>query len=179
MWAVCQNVDISLRAGVLSRTDYRSIKDQCILKGLDEKICAFQISKCSDFNNCSATFDTPGEIQSCQYIENPSCDDEVNNCHDGSCELLVDCGGPCDPCPTCSDEINNQGEKGIDCGGPCPVECDEDKLVGFASIVSGLNLYPNSLLSYLLLFILFALILMATIKVRSICKIRKSLNSKT
>ncbi|MBD3260658.1 MAG: hypothetical protein GF334_03105 [Candidatus Altiarchaeales archaeon] len=32
----------------------------------------------------------------------------------------VDCGGPCEPCPTCQDGIQNQGEGGIDCGGPCP-----------------------------------------------------------
>jgi len=31
----------------------------------------------------------------------------------------VDCGGPCKPCPSCTDGIQNQGEEGIDCGGPC------------------------------------------------------------
>jgi hypothetical protein len=33
---------------------------------------------------------------------------------------MIDCGGPCDPCPTCDDSIRNQGEEGVDCGGPCP-----------------------------------------------------------
>ena len=66
-----------------------------------------------------------------------NCDDEIRNCHSGSCELLVDCGGPCSACPTCSDGIRNQGEESIDCGGPCPGKCDEDKLSGFASFVSG------------------------------------------
>jgi len=49
-----------------------------------------------------------------------SCFDGIQNCHDGACEEGVDCGGPCPPCPSCSDGIQNQGEEGIDCGGPCP-----------------------------------------------------------
>jgi hypothetical protein len=49
----------------------------------------------------------------------PSCFDGIENCHDGSCEEGVDCGGTCDPCMSCSDGIQNQGEEGIDCGGPC------------------------------------------------------------
>jgi len=48
-----------------------------------------------------------------------SCFDGIQNCHDGACEEGVDCGGPCKPCPSCSDGIQNQGEEGIDCGGPC------------------------------------------------------------
>ena len=50
----------------------------------------------------------------------PSCFDGIQNCHDGLCEMGVDCGGPCKPCPSCTDGIQNQGEEGIDCGGPCP-----------------------------------------------------------
>jgi hypothetical protein len=52
-------------------------------------------------------------------IPKPSCFDGIENCHDGSCEEGIDCGGPCRSCPTCSDGIQNQGEEGIDCGGPC------------------------------------------------------------
>lgn len=48
-----------------------------------------------------------------------SCFDGIKNCHDGSCEEGIDCGGPCRSCPSCSDGILNQGETGIDCGGPC------------------------------------------------------------
>ena len=48
----------------------------------------------------------------------PSCFDGVLNCH-GGCEEEIDCGGPCDPCMSCSDGIQNQGEDGVDCGGPC------------------------------------------------------------
>ncbi len=49
----------------------------------------------------------------------PSCFDGIMNCHDGSCETDVDCGGSCNPCASCLDGIQNQGEEGIDCGGPC------------------------------------------------------------
>ncbi|MBL7931990.1 MAG: hypothetical protein JNL60_08810 [Bacteroidia bacterium] len=47
---------------------------------------------------------------------------EPANCHDGKknqSEDGIDCGFPCDPCPTCSDFIKNQGEENVDCGGPC------------------------------------------------------------
>ena len=49
-----------------------------------------------------------------------SCFDYIENCHDGDCEDGIDCGGPCMPCASCSDNKQNQGETGIDCGGPCP-----------------------------------------------------------
>jgi len=51
-----------------------------------------------------------------------------------------DCGGPCEPCPTCDDIIMNQGEIGIDCGGSgCP-DCltDGNCLNGF---IDGDELY--------------------------------------
>jgi len=55
------------------------------------------------------------------YVGRPkkSCFDGIKNCHHGSCEEGIDCGGPCLPCPSCFDGIQNQGEEGIDCGGPC------------------------------------------------------------
>ena len=34
-------------------------------------------------------------------------------------ETGIDCGGPCEVCPTCDDGIKNQGETKVDCGGPC------------------------------------------------------------
>lgn len=49
----------------------------------------------------------------------PSCFDGIENCHDGDCEGGIDCGGPCQSCPSCNDGVQNQGEEGIDCGGPC------------------------------------------------------------
>ncbi|MFT5999259.1 MAG: hypothetical protein ACI81P_001716 [Neolewinella sp.] len=48
------------------------------------------------------------------------------NCIDGILnqgETSIDCGGPCNACPTCDDGILNQGETAIDCGGPCDAVC--------------------------------------------------------
>ncbi len=52
-------------------------------------------------------------------ITKATCFDGLKNCHDNACEEEVDCGGPCEPCPSCTDNIQNQGENGVDCGGPC------------------------------------------------------------
>jgi len=88
-----------------------------------------QTRKCWDLNNCGTTFHKPIESRKCKYVPQPSCSDGVRNCHHGSCEILIDCGGPCPPCPSCSDGIKNchkmyDGrilcEEDIDCGGPCP-----------------------------------------------------------
>jgi len=51
-----------------------------------------------------------------------TCFDGIQNCHHGSCETGVDCGGPCTVqyIPYCFDGIQNQNESGVDCGGPCP-----------------------------------------------------------
>ncbi len=94
----------------------------------DEK-CGFQTRDCFDVNNCNSTKEEPVALQVCLYTEDPACYDGIKNCHDGSCEILVDCGGPCPPCPTCSDGIRNQGEENIDCGGPCPACIPEKPLV--------------------------------------------------
>jgi len=119
-WGVCQNTEKSLEKGILSGEDYRVIKEFCEKRRWNEKYCGFQIRVCRDLNLCNTTFDKPLELQPCYYVEKPSCHDGVKNCHDGGCEFLIDCGGPCPPCPTCSDGKQNQGEEGIDCGGPCP-----------------------------------------------------------
>ncbi|MFT4309592.1 MAG: hypothetical protein ACMXYL_03840 [Candidatus Woesearchaeota archaeon] len=78
----------------------------------------YQYRRCIDNNSCYTVEDMPELVQECQYIG--TCYDGIKNCHSGSCETGVDCGGPCDPCPTCFDGIQNQGEEGVDCGGPCP-----------------------------------------------------------
>ena len=78
-----------------------------------------QIRKCIDLAECGTEFRKPFESRPCEYVG--TCFDLIKNCHDNSCETGVDCGGPCPPCPTCFDGIQNQGEEGIDCGGPCPV----------------------------------------------------------
>ncbi|MBS3089893.1 hypothetical protein J4461_03385 [Candidatus Pacearchaeota archaeon] len=122
-WNVCQNTQGSLQQGLLGGDDYRTIKDRCDRTSLGDSSCGFQLRNCQDFNQCNSTFKQPDEITECHYTVNPSCSDSIKNCHDGLCEMLIDCGGPCGPCPTCSDRIQNQGEQGIDCGLPCPNQC--------------------------------------------------------
>ena len=129
-WDVCQNVKKSFDSGILSKEDYVNFKEVCLQSGYDdERFCGFQVTSCVDLNACNNSVprkERPSEMQVCYYTENPSCYDKITNCHDGACESLVDCGGPCAPCPTCSDGIKNQGEEGIDCGGPCPFACASD-----------------------------------------------------
>ena len=96
------------------------IKDRCSLFNWGTDICGFQVRSCHDVNKCGTNKTMPGLIRECYYSENPTCSDGIFNCHDGSCEILTDCGGPCAPCPSCSDNIKNQGEEDTDCGGPCP-----------------------------------------------------------
>jgi len=107
----------------LSGGDYRTINNNCTSKEFDKDTCGFQIRNCFDVASCNLTRNKPAEIQSCIFTINPSCLDGIKNCHSGSCEFLVDCGGPCGACATCTDKKQNQGEQGIDCGGPCPFSC--------------------------------------------------------
>ena len=123
-WVTCSNAEDSLIIGVLGGEDYRIITDSCAGQGLDNKACGYQMRSCFDVKSCGTVVAKPAEIQACEFVLVPSCFDGVKNCHDGSCEFLTDCGGPCAPCPTCSDGIQNQGELGIDCGGPCPSKCE-------------------------------------------------------
>jgi len=118
-WNECKNSKDALERLVLSKEQYDLIKESCSTDSWTDVYCGFQIRTCKDAHECNSTEEKPSEMQACYYTENPNCEDGIKNCHDESCEILVDCGGPCKPCPTCSDEIQNQGEEGIDCGGPC------------------------------------------------------------
>ncbi len=122
-WESCLNVEEGLNKGEVSGEIYREIKDSCDAERWGEEFCGYQNRFCSDLSFCNVTRGKPVEVQYCYYTLNPSCSDGIKNCHGGSCELLVDCGGSCDACPTCSDGIQNQGEEGLDCGGPCPTQC--------------------------------------------------------
>lgn len=122
-WSLCQNVQRSLEIGIISGDDYRDITESCSANGFEEGRCGYQIRTCFDNSFCNSTFFKPDFIQYCDYTATPSCVDGIKNCHDGSCELLVDCGGPCGLCSSCSDGKQNQGELGVDCGGPCPFRC--------------------------------------------------------
>jgi hypothetical protein len=77
----------------------------------------FEYRECEDKNKCFSTYSIPELVRECEYIG--TCSDGIKNCHEGACETGVDCGGPCEPCASCYDGIQNQGETGVDCGGPC------------------------------------------------------------
>ena len=125
-WGVCEKSRKSLEIGLLSKEDFRAIKDACAVFRLADESCGYQLRNCQDVNACNITTTQPEEIQSCIYTPAPSCSDGIKNCHDGRCEFLVDCDGPCSACPTCSDKIQNHGEEGVDCGGPCPWKCKSE-----------------------------------------------------
>lgn len=57
-------------------------------------IIGLQNRSCFDKNGCGTYTNKPLEIQECTYEGN--CFDGLINCHDGSCEEDVDCGGPCE-----------------------------------------------------------------------------------
>lgn len=163
-WSTCQNLEKSLETGNLSGEDYREVKRMCGERGWEEENCGVQLRDCEDLNNCNTTKNKPKEFSRCFYLESPSCNDGVKNCHDGSCELLVDCGGPCESCPTCSDGIQNQGEKGIDCGGPCPNPCPKKEPIKI-----------NWLLISIFLGIGIILIILFIIRVKKILKIKREM----
>ncbi len=137
-WNVCQNVKRSFNSEVLSLEDYSVAREACFQnKEEDERFCGFQVTQCHDLNVCEREDPVllkPTERQFCYFTENPSCFDGITNCHDGACEVLSDCGGPCGACATCSDGKQNQGESDVDCGGPCPYLCEPE--VPFAMISS-------------------------------------------
>lgn len=122
-WFNCQLVSLGLESKKLEGEDYREIFSVCEAEEWGDEECGYQIRTCRDANNCNRTTAMPELVQSCYYTENPTCSDGIKNCHDDSCEVLVDCGGPCKACSTCSDGVQNQGELGVDCGGPCPGVC--------------------------------------------------------
>jgi len=135
-WDVCQNVERSFSAKSLSPEDYYSTKELCLQNQFDERFCGLQLAECVDVSVCNnSEFRVPRPVESrvCYFTEDPSCSDGITNCHDGACELLVDCGGPCKTCPTCSDGEQNQGEGDVDCGGPCPYRCDVERPFGAIS----------------------------------------------
>jgi len=156
-WNICQSLQVSLESGYLQGSDFRKVKDSCDALSYSEQICGFQMRDCRDLLGCNDSSTRPSLFGACYYVKDPGCRDGVKNCHDGACETLIDCGGPCVPCPTCSDRIKNQGEVGIDCGGPCPWACME--LRTKCSL-------PFCMSYLLLLFILVCLILLVLIIIK-------------
>ena len=74
---------------------------------------------CTDINDCEEPYAKPAEQMLCAPLIVPTCNDGILN----QGEEEPDCGGPCEACATCFDNIQNchgqQCEDEIDCGGPC------------------------------------------------------------
>ncbi len=119
-WSECNNLEYFFDSGKIKKGYKVLIEERCSLFKWGDNICGFQTRKCKDLNLCNTNFSKPGLLRECYYTPNPSCNDGIKNCHNGSCEVLADCGGTCSPCPSCSDKIKNQNEENVDCGGPCP-----------------------------------------------------------
>jgi len=97
-WNECVNVEESFSLGLLSEEAYANARELCVFEDYSEEICGYQTRTCDDVNACGndpIVLPGPGSFHACYFVEDPSCSDGVTNCHDGSCELLVDCGGPC------------------------------------------------------------------------------------
>ncbi|MDD5192217.1 MAG: hypothetical protein PHH54_05470 [Candidatus Nanoarchaeia archaeon] len=123
-WVQCEGLKELIKKKWLTKDIELLIKERCDILNYSEEFCGLQNRICSDFNYCKTVFEKPPFIKECYYTRNPNCTDGIQNCHNGSCEVLTDCGGPCAFCPNCHDKIQNQGEEGIDCGGPC-INCVE------------------------------------------------------
>ena len=118
-WNQCENLLRGIVSNEITKEQELLINERCEIFNYTEDSCGFQTRDCFDANRCRTNKSKPGIIRECYYTEHPDCTDGIKNCHSGVCEVLVDCGGPCVPCKTCSDGIKNQGEEKIDCGGPC------------------------------------------------------------
>jgi len=122
-WDVCQDAAQSLDIGILQQSDYYEIKKKCSDNGWENGFCGLQIRTCLNLNECNLALERPQEIQECYFALSPTCSDNIKNCHDNSCEVLIDCGGPCNTCASCTDGIKNQDEERVDCGGQCSETC--------------------------------------------------------
>ncbi|MBR9703817.1 hypothetical protein GOV12_00260 [Candidatus Pacearchaeota archaeon] len=127
-WKTCNNLREAEITGNNVFGLIGEIRKRCDSFSWTEDICGYQLRECKDIEKCGNNKSElkPGEARECYYSVDPSCFDGIKNCHNDSCEVLIDCSGPCKACPTCSDRIKNQGEKGVDCGGPCKVCVDEE-----------------------------------------------------
>jgi|GEM_PF-2725918 len=117
-WNFCQNATTADSQDLLKGM-FTKVLSECKNQSISFGNCGFQIRSCNQMTDCAIVYQRPAELQTCVFTPVPTCYDGIKNCHDKLCEILADCGGPCDECPTCSDGIKNQGEDWIDCGGPC------------------------------------------------------------
>jgi len=133
-WPQCKNLKTGVGLVEISLEYEFLIRERCNIFNWSDNFCGYQIRECNDLNFCKSNLTKPGLIRECYYAENPTCEDNILNCHNGSCEILVDCGGPCKACETCSDGIKNQNEEDVDCGGSCPA-CVSTELPSFRQII--------------------------------------------
>ena len=133
-WNQCTKFEKLFSIRVVRNETLRSeLMENCKNLGYLDENCGYQQRNCIDLSECKIEKYKPPIIKECYYTEFPTCDDGIKNCHDGYCEVLADCGGPCEPCSTCRDGIRNQDEKGIDCGGPCEIcKLEEPKRISFS-----------------------------------------------
>ncbi len=118
-WSECKNLREDYNIGKINYKTNTLISERCKLFTWNENICGYQTRECKDLKKCNSNLSIPGIMQECYFVSNPSCDDGIKNCHDGSCEIGIDCGGSCLACPSCDDGVKNQNEEGVDCGGVC------------------------------------------------------------
>ncbi|MBW6442718.1 hypothetical protein K0A97_02970 [Patescibacteria group bacterium] len=164
-WDICQKPEPFLDLGLLTEEDILGVRTSCNERGISEENCGFQIRECLDIQMCNNRIpfiQPPPQLRACLFSTDPNCFDKIQNCHSGSCEIGVDCGGPCSVCPTCSDGIQNQGEAGVDCGGPCPWLCPKE-----------LPFFQRPFVRYLLIIILLILVVIVIIRLKKIIKIWK------
>lgn len=133
-WPQCKNLRTGVGLVEISLEYEFLIRERCNIFNWSDNFCGYQIRECNDLNFCKSNLTKPGLIIECYYTENPTCEDNIKNCHNSSCEVLVDCGGPCKVCETCSDGIKNQNEEDIDCGGSCP-RCITTELPSFRLMI--------------------------------------------
>ncbi len=140
------------------------IKERCGLFEYDDEICGFQTRECFDFNYCGTNLSRPGIISECYFTVEPNCTDNIKNCHDEGCEILIDCGGPCEACPTCYDGILNQDEEKVDCGGVCS-PCKE---IPFKPIL------VKTIISYSLIGLLILIVILVIMQILKYSKYKKA-----
>lgn len=161
-WFVCQNLNHPSGIAVLAEEQVEMIRQSCLENGWSEEFCGFQMRDCFDVNTCGTVLNRPEMMQACYFTSHPTCDDGVKNCHDGSCEFLIDCGGPCVACPSCGDGIKNQGEEEVDCGGPCP-EC---QILISPKPVEGVNMSIYLTAIFAVLLIILAIVVFRVLRMR-------------
>ena len=94
-WNNCQLLELGYDKRVLNQEDYVNLKKYCLVANYSDDICGYQARKC-DFTKICPSINLSTQYQICYYSDNPSCSDDLKNCHDGKCEQDTDCGGPCE-----------------------------------------------------------------------------------